>query len=190
MDIFFQKARNYTDLSMESESAWAALLNEKVYHKGEYFIHVGQIPKKVAFVCEGLFSQYYITDNGDTVIKYFFPEGRIAGSIPATLTKSASQFTIEAIENTTVLEYDFNEFRKLVSTHKDIAEFYIHYMEQHWIIDKEPYEISLRNDSARIRYDEFLNKYPNLAHRLRKHHIAAFLGITPTQLSRIFFANK
>ena len=189
-DSFFQKIKSYTNLATEAENAWLVLLKENVYHKGDYFVRPGQIPKKVAFVCKGLFSQYYITDKGDTVIKYFFPEGRIAGSIPATLTKSESLFTIEALEDTTVLEYDFHEFKKLVSTSKDVAEFYIRYLEQHWVIEKEPYEISLRNDPAGIRYDEFLSKYPGLIKRLKKHHIAAFLGITPTQLSRIFFANK
>ncbi len=189
-DTFFKKIRSYTNLSPEAERAWTEILRKKEYHKGDCFISTGQVPQKVAFVCEGLFSQYYITDNGDTVIKYFFPEGRITGSIPATLTKSQSLFTIEAIEHTTVLEYNFHEFKKLVSAYPDVADFYIRYMEQHWIIEKEPYEISLRSDSARIRYDEFISKYPGLAKRLKKHHIAAFLGVTPTQLSRIFFANK
>lgn len=189
-DQFFQKVRSYADLSMEAERAWLALIKEKTYTKGENFIRTGQIPQKVAFVTKGLFSQYYIADNGETVIKYFFPEGRIAGSIPATLTKSESNFTITALEDTTVLEYNFHEFKKLVSIYSDIAAFYVRYLEQHWVIDKEPYEISLRSDSAKIRYDEFLEKYPELLKRLKKHHIASYLGITPTQLSRIFFANK
>jgi len=188
--IFFQKIRNYGPITIESENDWAALLNEKVYHKGYDFLRIGQIPRKVAFIVKGLFAQYYISDNGDTVIKYFFPEGRIAGSIPATLTKTESLFTITALEDTHVLEYDYHEFKKLVSKHRDMADFYIRYMEQHWIIEKEPYEISLRYDAAKIRYDEFLQKYPDLVKRLKKHHIAAYLGITPTQLSRIFFANK
>jgi CRP-like cAMP-binding protein len=189
-ELFFTKIKSYSPLTEGSETAWAAILNEKTYDKGDYFVNVGQVPKKVAFVCKGLFSQYYINDNGDTVIKYFFPEGRIAGSIPATLTRTESLFAIEAIEKTTVLEYDFQRFKQLVASHNDIAAFYISYMEQHWIIDKEPYEISLRSDAAKVRYDEFLQKYPELVNRLKKHHIAAFLGITPTQLSRIFFANK
>ena len=189
-ETFFEKIKSYTNLTIEAENAWADILKEKVYHKGDYFVTVGQVPKKLAFVCKGLFSQYYITDKGDTVIKYFFPEGRIAGSIPATLKKSESLFTIEALEDTAVLEYDFHEFKKLVSTYKDVAEFYIRYIEKHWIIEKEPYEISLRHDSAGVRYDEFISKYPELINRVKKHHIAAFLGITPTQLSRIFFANK
>lgn len=190
VDIFFQKIRTYADLTPDAEAAWAGILHEKVYPKGDFFVRVGQTPRRVAFVCKGLFSQYYITEKGETVIKYFFPEGRIAGSIPATLTRSKSLFTIEALEPTQVLEYDFMEFRNLVFAHESIAAFYIRYMEQHWIIDKEPYEISLRHDSAAIRYDAFLDKYPGLVKRLKKHHIAAYLGITPTQLSRIFFANK
>ncbi|WP_109696586.1 Crp/Fnr family transcriptional regulator [Chitinophaga deserti] len=189
-DQFFQMVRSYTDLSMEAELAWLALIKVKTYSKGENFIRTGQVPQNVAFVTKGLFSQYYIADSGETVIKYFFPEGRIAGSIPATLTKTESHFTITALEETTTLEYNYREFKKLVSIYSDIAAFYICYLEQHWVIDKEPYEISLRGDSAKIRYDAFLNKYPQLVKRLKKHHIAAYLGITPTQLSRIFFANK
>jgi len=187
---FFSKIRTYNDLSAEAENDWTDLLREKVYRKGDDLLRIGQVPKKVAFVSKGLFSQHYTTDEGDTVIKYFFPEGRIAGSIPAILTRSESLFTITALEDSTVLEYDFHEFKKLVSKHRDIAAFYIRYMEQHWIIEKEPYEISLRHDSAKTRYDDFLVKYPQLVKRLKKHHIAAYLGITPTQLSRIFFANK
>ena len=161
-----------------------------MYAKGEHFIAVGQIPRKVAFVVKGLFSQYYIADNGTAIIKYFFPEGRIAGSIPATLTKTASLFAIEALEDTTVLEYDYNEFKKLTSAFSDIAGFYIKYIEQHWIIDKEPLEIVMKNDSAAKQYSDFLKKYPDLVKRLKKHHIASYLGITPTQLSRIFGYSK
>ncbi len=189
-DIFFKKIRTYHNISEQAELAWTKLLHQKNYKKGENFITEGQNPKKIAFVAKGLFSQYYTSENGDIVIKYFFPEHRLAASVTAMLTKIPSIFTITAIENSTVLEYDFFEFKNLFAGHSDIASFYIKYIELHWIIEKEPLEISLRADNAKTRYDEFLNKYPSLVKRLKKHHIAAFLGITPTQLSRIFFANK
>ncbi|UGU16000.1 Crp/Fnr family transcriptional regulator [Sinomicrobium kalidii] len=187
---FFQKIRTYAALSEEAEQAWRKLLAEKTYNKGDDFIRIGQIPRKVAFVVKGLLSQNYIAENGDTIIKHFFPEGRIAGSIPATLTQSESEFTVAVLEDAVVLEYDFGAFKKLVEKYRDIAGFYIRYMETHWVIDKEPYEISYRYDTAKIRYDQFLEKYPQLVKRLKKYQIAAYLGITPTQLSRIFFANK
>jgi len=187
---FFNKIRSYHQISGEAELAWAKLLQPKAYKKGENFINEGQKPKKVAFVSKGLFSQYYTDDNGDIIIKYFFPEERFAASVSAMLNNAPSIFTITAIENTTVLEYDFFDFKKLFTQHPGIASFYIKYIERHWIIEKEPLEISLRNDTAKTRYDEFFKKYPTLVKRLKKHHIASFLGITPTQLSRIFIANK
>lgn len=189
-DIFFETINRYTHLTKEAEQEWSDLLKRKTYNKGDYFISIGQIPKKVAFVVKGLFSQYFITDSGETVIKYFFPERRIAGSVSATLTGKESLFTIEALEKTTVLEYDFHAFKKLTYKHPDVAKFYMHYMEQHWIIEKEPLEIATRHDTASRQYSEFLKRYPNLADRLKKHHIASYLGITPTQLSRIFSYSK
>jgi len=189
-DVFFQKIKTYTNLSPQAEKAWAALLREKTYNKGDYFVTEGQAPKKVAFIVKGLLYQYYTADNGDLVVKYFFPENRIAGSMTATLTQTPGNFTIRALEDTQVLEYNFIEFKKLVGIYPDIAAFYIRYMEQHWIIEKEPYEVSLRYESAKANYNNFLLKYPGLVKRLKKQHIAAYLGVTPTQLSRIFFANK
>ena len=189
-DVFFQKIKTYAELSPQAEAAWAALLRENTYNKGDYFVTEGQTPKKVAFVVNGLLYQYYTAENGDMVVKYFFPENRIAGSMTATLTQSPGNFTIKALEDTAVLEYNFIEFKKLVAVYPDIATFYIRYLEQHWIIEKEPYEVSLRYESAKTNYDNFLHKYPGLVKRLKKQHIAAYLGITPTQLSRIFFANK
>src|SRR5690606_28128597 len=111
-----------------------------------YFIYIGQIPRKIAYVIQGLLAQYYVSDEGNTVIKNFFHEGRLAGSVPATLKKTESLFAIEAFEETIVLEFDFLAFKELVYKHHDIAEIYIDYIEQYWVIAKEPEEISFRND--------------------------------------------
>jgi len=189
-DIFFQKIRTYQPISEKAESAWANLLRQKQYKKNEILLDIGQHPRKVHFVVSGLLSQNYFTDNGDIIIKYFFSEQRMAASLSAMLANKPSLFYIVAIEDTTVIEYDFFEFKKLVAEYIDIALFYIKYNEQHWIVEKEPLEISFRADTANKRYDDFLNKYPQLVKRLKKHHIASYLGITATQLSRIFFANK
>lgn len=81
-DVFFQKIRTYTDLSPQAETAWGALLRKNTYHRGDYFITEGQTPKKVAFIVKGLFYQYYAADNGDMVVKYFFPENRASRSAP------------------------------------------------------------------------------------------------------------
>lgn len=189
-EIFFEKVRSYYNISEHAESAWTKLLHEKKYKKNEYLLDIGQHPKKIHFVVSGLLSQNFITDEGNVGIKYFFPEQRMATSLTAMLANEPSVFYIVAIEDTLVLEYDFFEFKTLLAQHMDIALFYIRYNELHWIIEKEPLEVSMRTDTANKRYDDFLKRHPNIVKRLKKHHIASYLGITPTQLSRIFFANK
>lgn len=184
-DAFFKKIRTYTDLSEEAERAWTSLLRRRQYSKDESFVVAGDIPTTFAFVVEGLFSQHYVGPEGDMIIKYFFPENRIAASVSATLLGQPSLFTISAIEDSTVLEYDFAAFKALVAKFPDIANFYIRYLERHWIVEKEPGEIAFRHDDAMQRYRDFISREPGLHKRLKQHHVAAWLGITPESLSRL-----
>ncbi|MDQ7730742.1 Crp/Fnr family transcriptional regulator [Halomonas sp. SpR8] len=184
-EAFFQKIRTYTDLSKDAERAWSAILRPERYRKGESLIQAGTVPATFAYVVKGLFSQHYVGPEGNTVIKYFFPEERIAASVSATLLGQPSLFTITAIEDSSVLVYEFASFNSLVVEFSDIAAFYIRYMERHWIIEKEPGEIAFRHDDAMKRYRDFVNREPLLYKRLNQHHIAAWLGITPESLSRI-----
>ena len=186
----FSKVRTYAELSQASAATWQRLLRPEFYKKGECFVELGQVPSKVGFVLEGLFAQNYISESGGTTTKYFFPEGRFAASVGAMLSRKPSKFSVVALEDSKVLSYDFADFKKLTEQDPDIAAFYIRYMERHWIVEKEPLEISFRYDNALQRYSNFLGEFPGLASRLKKHQIASYLGITPTQLSRLLRNGK
>ena len=88
-ESFFATIRTYGDLSQAAESAWASLLRPKQYRKDEIFIRAGDVPTAYAFVVEGLFYQHYVGPGGDMIVKYFFPENRIAASVSATLSPIA-----------------------------------------------------------------------------------------------------
>lgn len=185
MQEFWEKINSYGRLSEEGQRAWESILRQRTYDRNDFFLQEGQVPRTVAFVSKGLFSQYFCADNGDTVIKRFFPESYFVASTSALLMNAPSMFTIKALEASVVIEYNFWEFKKLTESFPDIAGFYIRYMELHWIIEKEPLEISFRLDTAKTRYLNFLKSYPKLESRLKQHEIASYLGVTPTQLSRI-----
>ena len=63
--------------------------------------------------------------------------------------------------------------------------FQINYLETHWLLEKEPKEIGYLQFEAKDRYLTFLDDFNHIANRLPQYHIASYLGITPTQLSRI-----
>lgn len=182
---FLHKMQQYGKLSKESAEALATITKERVIHKNEYFVQEGGFPKTVAFVCSGLFSQYYLSSEGEVVIKKFFPENSFMASLSALITAEPSVFSIKALEESTIIEYNFSTFKDLFNQHPDLSQLYINYLEQHWVVEKEPLEISYRHDNATTRYRNFVQAYPGLETRIKQHEIASFLGITPTQLSRI-----
>lgn len=185
ISFLLQRFESYGPLSAESKLAIQQIITRKEYARNDFFIREGQHPKTIAFVYKGLFSQYFTAENGDIIIKRFFPEGYYCTSMSALLSGSPSNFTIKALEHTSVLEYDYQAFKRLTKTHPDIADAYIRYLEIHWVIEKEPQEIALRYETARSRYIAFLKQFPSLEARLKQHEIASYLGVTPTQLSRI-----
>lgn len=182
---FFDKVSEYASLSVGAREAWQNLLVKQNYGKGEHLVIQGQPTRKVFFVLSGLLLQYHVGEDGEAIVKRFFLEQSFAASTSALLTGNLSNFSIKALEPVSVWEYDFRKFKGLVQEHREIAAFYIAYMERHWIVEKEPLEVSFRADDARRKYARFLEIYPGLETRIRQHEVAAFLGITPTQLSRI-----
>lgn len=185
MEEFWKYINSYTSISTVAQQAWQQLLRERKLAKQEYLLLEGSVPKHIAFVKKGLFSYFYTDPDGGTVIKKFFPEQTLVASTSAMLLKQPSKFTIQALEETEIITYPFEQFRLLTEQFPDISRFYILYLEKHWVVEKEIGEISLKYETAGQRYADFKKNQPQLLERLKLHHIASYLGITPTQLSRI-----
>jgi len=52
-------------------------------------------------------------------------------------------------------------------------------------VEKEQKEVEIILHDAEQRYSTFQNQYPDLEQLIPQYHIASYLGVTPTQLSRI-----
>ncbi|WP_313374055.1 hypothetical protein [Chishuiella sp.] len=83
-----------------------------------------------------------------------------------------------------LIVYSAQKFRELLLKYHDLALFHINYLERNWVVKKEHLEIDLKWETAKQRYLELIQN-KNIFNRLKQHHIASYLGITPTQLSRI-----
>lgn len=184
-NTFQSNIESYQLLTAESVLLLSELCQEKTVAKNRHLLKNGSIPKYHYYVEKGFFAYYYINDQGEKIIKNFFPENTFMASTSALLTKTTSNFAIQALEDSVVFKIPAERFTQLVSERHDIALFYIKYLERKWVIEKEMLEIFSKSDEAKVRYDAFLMSYTDLIPRLKQHHIASYLGITPTQLSRI-----
>lgn len=157
---------------------------KKVYKTNQLFIREGQIPNKIAIVKSGLFRYFYLTNEGKEYTKSFINEYNFISSYSAMITNSNSYFSIEALEQSTVIEISYDKFQKLRKENDKWNKLLIAFLEKGYII-KEKRERDLLLLDAETRYLNFLKEYPSIEKRVNLTLIASFLGIQPESLSRI-----
>lgn len=184
MEDFLKQISLYYPISEESCKALLGICKVRYIKKNELILQAGDLALYYYFVQKGLLGYYTIDENGSIVYKIFFEENSFVASTAAIIENKPSDFNIIALEEVQLITYSANAFHELVNNHHDLALFYIAYLEKNWVVKKEPLEINLKWESATERYVQ-LSQNQHLFSRLKQHHIASYLGITPTQLSRI-----
>lgn len=179
------KIESYAPISVESWFLIESLIQFQELEKDEILLRNGQIAKNIHFVCKGALRAYVTDYDGNIYNKNIFLESDFAGSTVSYLLSAPSNFTLEALENTTLISIDYKKYRQLIDNNIDLKNFYIAYLENNWVIEKEKREVSLVMENATERYLKLLSKHPNIDQRIQQLHLASHLGITPTQLSRI-----
>lgn len=176
---------SYSPVSDETWQALKAICDFRTIKKGFILYPSGELPRSFCFVYSGLL-RVFITDNeGHEYNKLFFDEGTFPGSMTALLTATPSQFTIESLEHSSIIEINFNAYRKLLLEKNDLKLFHIYYLEKNWLLAKDAREVEMVQKNATQRYQRFLKEHSSISSRIPQYHIASHLGITPTQLSRI-----
>jgi CRP-like cAMP-binding protein len=179
------KFESYSSISNESWSLIESIIKFQELEKDEILLRNGQIAKNIHFVCKGALRAYVTDYEGNIYNKNIFLETDFAGSTVSYLLSTPSNFTIEAMEDTVIINLNYKKYRQFIENNIDLKNFYIAYLENNWVIEKEQREVSLVMENATERYLKLRSKYPNIDQRIQQLHLASHLGITPTQLSRI-----
>lgn len=175
----------YVPITDDSWSLINSITAFQTLEKGETLLREGQVARYLHFICKGALRTCFTDSEGNVYNKNLFMEGNFAASKVSLLQGTPSYFTIEALEHSVLVNISYKGYRELIRSNEDVRNFYIAYIEKNWIIEKEQKEISLVMENATDRYLKLLKKHPDIDRRIPKLHIAAHLGITPTQLSRI-----
>lgn len=156
----------------------------RLYRKRQYVLQEGDVCKCFNFVIRGCLRMYAVDDKGNTHIVQFADENKWLTDMGSFYTKEASRYNIDALEDTMVLQINFENLTGLYSHTPKFNRIFRVIMENSNILlqDRLLQNISA---SAEERYLSFLKTYPELANRIPQTQIAAYLGITPEFVSRI-----
>jgi CRP-like cAMP-binding protein len=174
----------FATIPPEQEAKLCSIAVTENLRKGDTFIREGNVPQKFAFVGKGLFRYFYVNEKGNEFTKGFFPEHNFITSYTAMVRGKPSYYTVQALEDATILVIDFQRWQNLYRGHACWMNLLFVLIEKGYM-KKEARERELLIFSAEERYRAFLREYPELEKRIKQHLIASYLGITPVALSRI-----
>jgi len=181
LKTFFNKL---TPVSSENWDKFAALFTPRILKKGDYFIADGQTAKEIGFLESGIIRAFYRNGEAVEYNKHFFANPCFIGGYASLITGTPNQIFQEALTDCAVQVAKFADIQNLYQTCPDI-ERGARILAEQFFVQKEQREIEIVLLDADKRYEIFQKNFPLLEQQIPQYHIASYLGITPTQLSRI-----
>lgn len=152
--------------------------------KNDFIVREGEYARQIGFLKEGVARAFVLNKEGKEYNKQFFVAPSMIGAYTSLLTKQANQIAQQALTDCEILIADYEEIEKLYDKFhnlerlgRKIAEFYF--------LEKEQKEIEMALLDADKRYIIMRSKFPTIELVVPQYQIASYLGISPTQLSRI-----
>lgn len=160
------------------------LLKPLTIRRGMLFCEVDMPTRTLAFVIQGIFKVYYLTHDGRPFIRIFHSEGSPLADYGALLKGGVAEVTIEAIEDSKVVQIQYSDFVALYERHPSWQELGRKVAEEFMLI-REKRERQLLTLDARGRYEEYLEEHRSNLNRIAQQDVASYIGITPVSLSRL-----
>ncbi|MDO6438700.1 Crp/Fnr family transcriptional regulator [Cyclobacterium sp. 1_MG-2023] len=152
--------------------------------KGEFFLKEGEVATNFGFLKQGVVRAFYRNDDGVEYNKHFFTDNNMIGGYSSLVTQLPNTINQQALTDCVILIGNYKKLIDLLDHHQDLERL-LRKIAERYFVDKEKREVEIVLLEANKRYAIFQNEYPDLEQVIPQYHIASYLGITPTQLSRI-----
>ncbi|MCP4442808.1 MAG: Crp/Fnr family transcriptional regulator [Aureispira sp.] len=152
----------------------------------EFLLREEEEVNSIHYIHRGCLRTYFIDTSGKEHTLQFAIQGWWISDYIALYAKEKTKSVsyIECIKEATLLKISKKDFDNLCEDIPKISHFYIKNLESAFAAFQKRILENLTM-SAKERYLNFVNSYPNIEQNVKNYHIASFLGITTESLSRI-----
>lgn len=153
------------------------------FRKNEYFIQEHKIANYYYFLESGFARSYAIDLEGNDITTKFFTKSDIIIDWHSYFFKVPCKEYIQATTKCVAWKIYFDDFMKLfkIESFREVGRTRLvnNYFEL------KNHTVSMITDQAKDRYLNLIEHQPDVIHNVPLKHIATYLGVTDTSLSRI-----
>jgi CRP-like cAMP-binding protein len=161
-----------------------APFTERVVFKNDFLLAEGQLSDEYFFLQEGFMRAFTFDIDANEVTTGFYSNNQVVFEIASFFQRTLSSESIQALTNCRGWSISFEELNKLFHMYPEFREFGRGILVRNLVFLKQRM-LSMINETAEQRYARLIKNNPEIFQNASLKHIASYLGITDTSLSRI-----
>lgn len=181
--LFFQFLHKFVPLSGdEFDELILPYLEVRHYQKKANISTAGEIENYLNFVASGLVRKYY-KKGKEEINTQISTEGHIIHAQESFHSRTPSEYTIEAIEPSTLVSVTYDNLEKIYSLNQKMERLGRLVITFTMVI-KDRWQMNMIKLTPRERFLDFVHKNPELLQRVPQKYLASYLNIQPETFSR------
>ncbi len=184
MTAIFDFLTRISPLSDDAQRVLLGMLREESLGKGNYFALAGNVETQYGLLTAGVMRAFYRNADGEEYNKTLFTPVSFVGAYASLVSGQPNQIYLQALTDCTVWTAPYASLTSNYDRFPDLERLARKLAERYYVV-KEQRELEIVMLDAGERYQLFQQQFPTLEQLIPQYHIASYLGITPTQLSRI-----
>lgn len=161
----------------------AEQFEELEFARHEFLLKQGKV-SDYFYLAEGFARAFTFDTNGNEITTYFYSKDRVIFEAASFFLRTPSTENIQAITDCNVFVTTFERLNMLFHTVPEFREFGRAMLVKEFVAYKNR-TLSMINKSAEERYVNLIESNSEIFQHAPLKHIASYLGITDTSLSRI-----
>jgi CRP-like cAMP-binding protein len=180
----YQYLKQFYGISITDYDLLTENLNSRSFKKGDFITMPGQVQRDLYFVKSGVQMAYYDSDEKIYVLDFSYSPN-LCAIAESFCFQVPSKYYLTCVTDS---EFDFLSFeslQKLLDQSHQIERLFRRIAET-MLAGLTEIHINLRAMTIEQRYKKFCLKNPEILHLVPHKYIASYLGIDPTNFSKLF----
>lgn len=176
--------KQYVALNHKDEQEFTSILLKRSVKKKELIIKPGDNSTSLYYVKKGVFRSFTINNKGvEHTIRLAIDDWFIS-DLSSYINQTKAELYVQALEDSVIYQMEHAQVENLCSKNQKIQFFFRKATERAYSFSQKRV-LSNLNKTAKERYVEFQNRYPDIVKKTPSYVLASYLMMTPEFLSKI-----
>lgn len=184
MELILSNIEKHICLSEKHKSLVISKVEERSVEKKEFVQQAGDPCRYIHFVSKGILRAFFIGPDGKDSTLMFATSDWWITDMDSFLNECQAVVNIQVVTPATIFSLSKKSLDSLFDEVPAFNTFFRILMQNAYCREQRR-SIQTLSMTAKERYDQFNEKYPEVASKVTQKQIASYLGITPEFLSHI-----